>query len=165
MDINQQKEQFSKAYIKAVATVAGYAISDAEVDDDSVDVTISQRGGRGSIRSPKIDAQLKCTSRSIINNGRIAYPLKIKNYNDLRPVNVQVPRILIIVIVPDNVEHWLTHTEEKLSLYHCGYWYSLRGLPETQNEGAVTISFPSTQCLTSEQLKSIMERVGNGGVP
>jgi len=37
MDINQQKEQFSNAYIQAVASVAGYSLYKPNVDDDSVD--------------------------------------------------------------------------------------------------------------------------------
>lgn len=165
MHITQQKEQFSRAYVKAVATVAGYSLSYPDVDDDSIDVSISETGGNGSIRSPRIDVQLKCTSGEAVNNGTVSLHLKMKNYNDLRPSNVLVPRILIIIVVPNNVENWLDQTEEKLSLYHCGYWHSLRGAEESENEENITISFPSSQVFTKDQLQSMMTRIGSGGLP
>ena len=37
MDIAAMKEQFSKAYVRAVAAVAGFSGYEPEVDDDSVD--------------------------------------------------------------------------------------------------------------------------------
>lgn len=49
MDINQQKEQFSNAYLQAVASVAGYSLYKPNVDDDSVDWGIAASGGTGRI--------------------------------------------------------------------------------------------------------------------
>jgi hypothetical protein len=36
MDINQQKEQFSITYVRAIAAVAGYSLYRPEIDNDSV---------------------------------------------------------------------------------------------------------------------------------
>jgi hypothetical protein len=165
MDINQQKEQFSQAYVRAVATVAGFSIFDPTVDDDSVDISIAQKGGKGSIRSPRVDLQLKCTSRDLLREGEINFPLPIKNYDDLRPENVQVPRILVIVIVPDDVNTWIEQSEEKLSMHHCGYWRSLRGLPDSANDTNVTVPIPTSQPFTVGELRDMMGRVSVGGVP
>ncbi|EHQ36087.1 DUF4365 domain-containing protein [Methanoplanus limicola] len=165
MNINQQKEQFSRAYVRAVATVAGFSLFEPSVDDDSIDLSIAERGGRGSIRSPRIDLQLKCTSQNLISGDGIRFSLPIKNYNDLRPENVQVPRILLVLVVPDEIERWIDQTEEKLSMYHCGYWESLRGLPDTSNEKNVTVNIPKSQQFTVEELSKIMERVGYGDLP
>jgi hypothetical protein len=106
MDINQQKEQFSLAYIKAVSSVAGFSLHKPSVDDDSVDIVLAQTGGNGTIRSPRIDAQLKCTSKDVIRENYIKFTLSLKNYNDLRPENVLVPRILVVVIVPSEIDNW-----------------------------------------------------------
>jgi hypothetical protein len=35
VDINQQKEQFSNAYLQAITSVAGYSLYKPAVDDDS----------------------------------------------------------------------------------------------------------------------------------
>ncbi|MEZ2225342.1 MAG: hypothetical protein ACBR50_03540 [Microcoleus sp.] len=52
MELNQQKELFSKAYVRAVAAVAGFSVNQLEVDDDSIDLHIVGRGGGGTIFSP-----------------------------------------------------------------------------------------------------------------
>jgi hypothetical protein len=47
MELDQQKEQFSRAFVQAIAVVAGFAWSVPSVDDDSLDVSL-QTGGRQS---------------------------------------------------------------------------------------------------------------------
>jgi hypothetical protein len=44
VDLNQQKQQFSIAYVRAVAAVAGYNVYKQEVDDESVDLGIAPTG-------------------------------------------------------------------------------------------------------------------------
>jgi len=165
MDVNQQKEQFSNAYVSAVVSVAGYALYKPQVDDDSIDWGIADRGGRGTIRSPKVDLQLKCSGRHILADEEVGFPLKVKNYNELRPENYQVPRILVVVLVPDRIEEWLKHSEESLAMHHCGYWCSLRGNPEADNTSTVTVRVPRSQQFTVESVTSIMDRIREGGLP
>ncbi|HVA50431.1 MAG TPA: hypothetical protein VNH11_29045 [Pirellulales bacterium] len=52
MDLDMQKEQFSRAYVQAVSACAGFAWSMPSVDDDSVDMVLHQTGGGGTVRSP-----------------------------------------------------------------------------------------------------------------
>ena len=66
MDLAQQKQEFSKAYVKAIAAAAGYATQEPTVDDDSVDLGVVARGGGGTVRSPRLDLQLKCTARHLL---------------------------------------------------------------------------------------------------
>ncbi|HKX29568.1 MAG TPA: DUF4365 domain-containing protein [Blastocatellia bacterium] len=162
MHITQRKEQFSRAYIHAVASVAGYALYKPEVDDDSVDCGIAARGGQGTFRSPRLELQLKASSRDIIREDRIAFPLEIKNYNDLRVENVLVPRILVVVIVPEDINYWLIQNENEMCLKHCGYWMSLSGMKETRNKGTITVSLPRDRQFTAETLQKIMECIGRG---
>jgi hypothetical protein len=84
MHINQRKEQFSRAYIHAVASVAGYALYEPYVDDDSIDCGLAARGAAGNFYSPRVELQLKSSSRNIVKKDRIVFPLGIKTYNDLR---------------------------------------------------------------------------------
>jgi hypothetical protein len=165
MDVNQRKEQFSNAYVRAVASVAGYALYKPDVDDDSIDWGIADRGGRGTLRSPKVELQLKCSGRDILTDEDLRFPLKVKNYNELRHENYQVPRILVVVLVPGRIEEWLKHSEESLAMHHCGYWRSLRGRPDTDNASTVTVRVPRSQQFTVESLTSIMDRIREGGLP
>ena len=43
MDLSQRKEQWSRVYVRAIGTAAGYTIYTPEVDDDSVDLGIAGR--------------------------------------------------------------------------------------------------------------------------
>lgn len=165
MNINQQKEQFSNAYLRAVAAVAGFIFYKPYPDIDSIDWGIAAVGGKGTIRSPKVELQLKCSARDLMDDSTIKYPLKIKNYNDLRDDNYQVPRILVVILIPDEIDSWLAHTEEELAMRHCGYWVSLRGYPERKNNETITVALPRVQQFTVNGLKQIMIRIGNGGLP
>jgi hypothetical protein len=165
VDINQQKEQFSNAYLQAVTTVAAYSLYKPSVDDDSIDWGIAAKGGTGRIRAPRLELQLKSTSRDILNEKLIRYPLILKNYNDLKMTDFAIPRILIVVLIPDNLANWLKQLEEELCLRHCGYWVSLRGLPETQNTDNVTITLPRSNQFTVTTLQSIMQGLSQGVQP
>jgi hypothetical protein len=113
MTIDDQKEQFSFAYARAVAAVAKVAVSEPAVDDDSVDLEFKLKGGGGAFRSPQLGAQVKCTETANVHQDHIAYALKLKNYEELRPTNLLVPRILIVVTVPDDLNDWLNHSEQE----------------------------------------------------
>ena len=54
--------------MQAVTAAAGYNVYKPEVDDDSVDLGIAARGGKGTFRSPKLELQLKCTSIDVLKN-------------------------------------------------------------------------------------------------
>jgi hypothetical protein len=78
MTLDDQKEQFSFAYARAVAAVAQIAAPEPTVDDDSIALLFQQRGGGGVVRSPRVEAQVKCTDAASVHPARIAYPLKLK---------------------------------------------------------------------------------------
>jgi len=134
MNESQMKEEFSNAYLRAVAAVAGFTCYKPEPDTDSVDWGIAAVGGKGTTMSPKVELQLKCTGRDMMDGDEIKYPLKMKNYDDLRAENYQVPRILVVVMVPKESAEWLVHSEEQLAMRHCGYWVSLRGMAQVPND-------------------------------
>jgi Domain of unknown function (DUF4365) len=165
MDLSQQKEQFSVSYLRAVAAVAGYNLYEPVVDDDSVDWGIATRGTEDTPRRPRVELQLKCTARNFLRQKVIRFPLEIKNYDDLRTEDLLVPRILIVVMVPQAVSEWLRHSEEELALRHCGYWVSLRGEPPVQNRETITVSLPRSQQLTPEAVQQIMKRINDGEAP
>lgn len=162
MDINHQKEQFSIAYVRAIISAAGYTVYKLDIDEDSVDLGIAGKGGKGTFCSPHLEMQLKCTAIANYDNGYLRYPLKIKNYDDLRRINLHVPQILVTVIVPKELKDWLEQSEEALTMYKCGYWTSLRGKPETKNTKTVTVHLPKRNLFTVEELKRIMSRISDG---
>src|SRR4051812_40901926 len=106
MHVTQQQEEFSRAYLYAVTAATGLKFQNAAApDDDSVDATISARGPRGTTRSPRLDVQIKCRMSAAIGDP-IPYALSSKNYEDLRHLDYQSPRILVVVFVPELVHSW-----------------------------------------------------------
>jgi hypothetical protein len=83
-----------------VAAVAGFSVDRLDLDFDRIELQITAGHGQGSVSFPELKLQLKCTSRDVIDGDRMRFPLKVKNYNDLRR-NVLIPRILVVVLVID----------------------------------------------------------------
>lgn len=159
-------EHFSEAYVRAVASAAGMHIEPRIVDNDSVDGYLHYTGQIGSVYSPQIAFQLKCTSTvGHLKPQHIAYPLKIKNYNDLRVTNSGVPRILIVVMVPEGISDWIMQDETQLRIHRCGYWLNLYGAPAVTNARRRTVHVPRNQSFTVDGLRGMMDRIGAGAIP
>jgi Domain of unknown function (DUF4365) len=94
----------------------------------------------------------------------VRYPLNVKNYNDLR-VTTFIPRLLIVVLVPENIGEWIQQSESEMLIKHCAYWVSLRGMPETRNTNRITVELLRRNQFTPDALESIMQRISTGGVP
>ena len=166
MNIKAMQEQLSLAYVQAVASVAGFSTYTFSVDDDSIDIGIAAKGSLGTLRSPRLEVQLKAPfRRNLMKKTVISYPIDRKNYEDLRE-GCHVPRILVAVMLADNEEDWLSQTEEQLVIRHCGFWASLKNLddlPESQD--TATIRFPRENIFNVETLRALMAMVADGGTP
>ncbi len=151
----------SVAYVHAVAARAGYACQVVHVDDDSVDVQLAARGKvheTAVLRSPKIDIQLKATAQQVLKKDHLAFALPVKNYNDLREESL-VPRLLVVLVLPQDETQWLEQTEEQMISRHCAYWSSLLGREQRENAASVTVRLPRRQQFTVTSLGAMMEKV------
>jgi len=164
MYIDQRKEQFSYAYVHAVASAAGFSIGNVNVDDDSVDMKISANR-KFHVSAPELNVQLKCKSGVDRSKSSFPYPLKIKNYEDLRGTDVIVPRILVVVCVPDDVTTWLDQQPDHLTMYHCGYWHSLRNEGASTNVETVTVHIDTGKAFTVPELTRLMSDIGRRVYP
>jgi hypothetical protein len=157
---NEQKQQLSIAYVHAIASRAGYTCQAALVDDDSVDVMIGARGyvhERAVMRSPRLEVQLKATTADCLRDDHLAFPLPVKNYDELREISM-IPRLLVVLLLPPNPGHWIVVDEECMISRRCAYWESLVGQPETENVTTITVRLPRAQQFTVVGLSALMER-------
>ena len=115
MQLADQQEEFSYAYIHAVATVAGYGVTRANriVDNAGIDLIISALGDRNLPREPSLHVQVKCTYQDIRRQTQLAYSLDTKTHHRLCR-EVSTSRILVVVFVPNTPADWLTHSEDEL---------------------------------------------------
>ena len=92
----------------------------------------------------------------------MAFALKKKNYDDLTITDLISPRILILVVVPEEIGDWILLTQNELTLRRCAFWMSLVGQPPSLNEVSVTVRVPRNQPFTVESLNGLMERTDHG---
>ena len=163
--IEDCQEFFSEAYVSAIAAVAGFGFQVVNKDRNSIDADIKQRISES--HCPEFEMlriQLKCTYAHNPINGVLRFPLSVKNYNELRPMKLVIPRILVVVHVPNPPKtNWLQHNLDHLLLRYEAFWISLKGAPETKNEESITVSLENK--FTTESLVSLMDGIANGNTP
>lgn len=92
----------------------------------------------------------------------IPYPLDLETYDNLRDPRVSIPRILVLVRVPANVNEWLSQSETELVMSHCAYWLSLKGAPASENATSQTVYFPRKNVFNPTALQQMMSDTSNG---
>jgi hypothetical protein len=157
-------EQFSVAYVRAVAALARCSPGTREVDMESMDITLTAHVPDGTATtSPQLDIQLKCTaSKAIQKKGGLRFPLKIKNYNDLTARTLN-QRLLVVLCVPQNVADWVEQSHEMLCLKKCAYWLAPSEFPASGNKTSVTVAIPYTNMFSPEFLTTCMKTLADGG--
>lgn len=151
MQLHDQKEQFSLAYIHAVAACAGYQMEIPSKDRHSVD-------GRLFSDAEIIEVQAKATSQNIERDGIVRFPLPVKNHDDLRDPDAMALRLLVVVQMPDDPDAWVDQTDEQLCLRGRGVWLTLRGEPPTPNADSVTVQIPTSNRFDRDGLAELMRR-------
>ena len=157
---SDQKERLSLVYVKALAARAGFTTAEPCPDRDSIDLTIRA----GAPFHPALDLQLKATSKLVVaRNGYLSFPLKIKNYDDLRNPT-QTPRLLVILELPQEESRWMTITPEELILRRRAYWLSLKGYGEVSSKTTTTIDIPVSNVLNIDALQKLMAQSEAGEI-
>lgn len=157
------KEQVSLAYAHAVATAARCSLEVVKVDHQTVDATVRQTAVHDLWDLVTLDIQMKCTSqKKIVKADHIAFPIDTKYYDQLRSTRRQGDIILVVMIVPPEIDKWVRQTETDLHLSHVAYWVSLRGMPDVSTE-STTVRIPRTNVFDVEQLLRILSCIGRGG--
>lgn len=159
---NDIKEELSLAYVRAVACRAGFAVEEIRKDRDSVDVTVRARGPLSedaTLFSPALDVQLKATVLDPVPDGELPFDLPVKNFNDLAH-RCLIPRILVVFVMPESVDQWLSWSEEALVLRRGAYWLSLHGREPTPNTSTQRVALPRHQVFEPNSLRKLLERVG-----
>lgn len=162
MDDANRKGEFGVAYVTAIAAAAGYMTYKVSPDLDSIDLGIAA-GAKEIEGAPRIELQIKGYSFDFKNGEEFSYPLKQKNYNDLRR-RVITPRYLVVVTMPPDDQPWLDQSPERLTLFRCAYYLSLKGFPDSKNDTATTVKMLRTQCFTIDALHKLMQEASAQGL-
>jgi ribonuclease HIII len=162
MDENLKKEEFSYGYIRILASVCGYIVNPGQRAEDNIlgiDLHIIDSQNLEDGQAARIYAQVKCTTPKNFHEVEscFKYDLKVRNYNQLIKRSIDL-NILIIVLVPENLENWITIYEDKQEslIKGCAYWLSLNGMEETKNTREIRIEIPKNNLLSPVALQKLM---------
>ena len=159
MTDEHRMEQLSRAYVQAVAVVAGCTCARPETDYGR-DLTIRQIGEVGGRLMPvgrNLDVQLKSTTAAVLTTGEVVHDLAARDYELLRRSTHAAPLYLVLLVQPPDQSQWLTQSEDRLELRHCAYWLSLRRAPVVPNVASVRVRIPRVNQFTPAALTRIME--------
>ena len=162
---NDRKEELSYAYLHTLAARAGFSCDRPGKDRQSMDVLVHSEGRIATdslFEQTQLGLQLKATACDPPIDDTIAFPLPIKNYDDLRGLHV-IPRLLVVFLLPIDANHWLDHQiEQHLSTRRCGYYLNLYGEPAVENATNKTVHVPRTNVLTVDSLTNLMIQASKG---
>ena len=118
MTENDMMAELSYAYLHAVAARAGFGCNVGSRMDDgaSVDalIRVDEKLARDSLLwNFPIEVQLKATKQALSeSDGRYSYFFKgIKRYDRLREPGSPLPKLLVVLLLPDDPAQWLTLDE------------------------------------------------------
>ncbi|MBI5264802.1 MAG: DUF4365 domain-containing protein [Bradyrhizobium sp.] len=160
--IPHRQDAFSRAYISAICAAAGCGLEAVTLDNDKVDYLVRSRVQGKVLNKPQIDIQAKCQRSGMAASDPISYSLDLETYHALRDVKVCIPRILVLVLVPDDVQEWITQSEHALMLRHCAYWVSLKAMQPSTNTATQTVHIPRKNLFGPQVLQTMMTKIADG---
>jgi hypothetical protein len=144
-----RKEYFSLAYVEALAYAAGYAVDHARVDMFGVDFEMRDKAFR-------VDVQMKCVAEDPAPGPVISYDLDVRTYDLLTDPRRNVPAYLFLLEVPREVERWVSHGDDWISIFKCGYYADMSVLEPTTNASTQRVHISRGNRLTVESLDKLM---------
>lgn len=157
------KEQYSIAFVHALATRARCKIQGLSVDDEQIDLTIRQKANHLKFDRAMVDVQMKCSSRDLIRQDGLHFSISRTQYDGLRDRGI-AKKILVVLAVDLEFDSWMTVTPDDLLMRGAAYWLPMDGLPSIATE-STTLILPDENRFNVEQLLDILHRIGNGDAP
>jgi hypothetical protein len=163
---NHRQEALCRAYVQAIAALAGVGTS-VPLPDYGVDLSlrnIEQRGSRHFDGRLQLDLQLRSTTRAGLTATEVRYDVDVQTYAFLRALS-PICCLLVVLVLPENEDDWLTQSPQELVLRHCAYWYSLRGEPERSATSSVRVVIPRSQVFSPQAIRNLFTRLSQGAEP
>ena len=162
MTENDIMAELSYAYLHPVAARAGFGCKVGSRMDDgaSVDalVRVNERIDPTSLLwNFEFEVQLKATKqdRTQSNENYSYFFNGIDRYNRLREPGSPMPKLLVVLLLPNDPTQWLTLDESSLIARKCAYWVSLKRAPISDNKSGKTIAIPRAQVLSVQGLRDV----------
>ncbi len=128
MSLDRQTHQgeYGEAFVHVLAKAAGLQCDKRSPDRSGVDFAVGYPGEHGTVRYPQIEIQVKSWSRWPRDDDHEWWDydgLSETQFNALAGL-LQVPRYLVLVLVPDDPWEFTDADHFALHLAHAAYWVS-----------------------------------------
>lgn len=150
-------EGLCRAYVQAIAARVGMLSSKPD-PDFGIDLclrAVQQDGTQYTDSGLQLDLQLRSTTRASITGDEIRYDLDVRTYNLLRQSGM-CPRILVVLVLPEDETQWLSQSPDEFVLRHCAYWFSLEGAAATSAAYSVRIGIPHSQIFSVQAVQDLL---------
>jgi hypothetical protein len=115
---------------------------------------------------PQLDIQLKSTTTAEVREAEVIYDLEVRAYNLLRQdIFPGRPRILVLLVLPEDESQWVSQSEDDLILRRCAYWICLRGAAPTTNQKTIRIAIPRSNLFSAEAVQRLMDEASKEARP
>jgi hypothetical protein len=156
-----RQEAVSRAYIHAIAARCGLGCSFRDFDY-GIDLTvhsISRVGHRYAESGFNLDIQAKSSTTAVVTPTSVLYDMEVKSYDDLRDPGVGCPRILVLLVMPEDEPAWTEQSEDHLLIRKCAYWISLKGMTPTTNTATIRVPILRTNLFSVDALNQLVDKV------
>jgi hypothetical protein len=159
-------EVLQVGYLHAVVAAAGCTLAEPR-PDRGIDWTVTHESSSHN-SDPEVDLkiQLKCTHQVPVPLSAPTFPFTLENAH-LSRLNIAAPtitRLLVVMLIPQEIEHWLEASGDYLALRHCSYWVNLAGVP-LSGQDRTTVRLAADHVFDDVALCEIMRVIGQGGTP
>jgi hypothetical protein len=160
---NHRQEALCRAYVQAVAALTGLGTS-VPTPDYGIDLClrlIVRRGDQHLDAGVQTDLQLRSTTLANLSATGVRYDLDVRTYESLRGAS-PVPRLLLVLVLPEEEERWLNLSADELVIRHAAYWMSLRGAAATAATSSIRVTIPRANLFSIEAASALMNRLCRG---
>ncbi|TCC43617.1 DUF4365 domain-containing protein [Kribbella sindirgiensis] len=160
LDALVHQGKFGEDYVRVLASAAGLLVSKDDVDHDGIDLCIKFPGRSAFGWSPRIDVQVKTTSRPRRRAAAFDFDgLNQSQFNRLAGPDFLVHRYLFLVIVPKRADEYAALDTGGLLLRDVGYYVSLRDhtpIDEPRSDRRIRVAVPTANVLTVTTLRHLI---------
>lgn len=161
LDVRNHQGKFGEDYIRVLASAAGLLVYQDDLDHDGIDLGIKLPGPATYSWSPRIEVQVKTTSRPKVRNGAFDFDgLNSAQFNQLAGPRYTVHRFLVLVVVPPRVDDLADLTTAGLLLRHVAYFAALRDrapVDPAERKASIRVQVPLGNVLTVNVLRHLVD--------
>jgi hypothetical protein len=127
--------------------------------------SVTERAGQYIDTGDQIDLQVKSSSLASVTETEVVHDLEVRAYDVLRPSRPRCPRLLVLLVLPDDEQHWISQSPDELIIRHCAYWHSLRGAEAATTTRKIRITIPKANVFSVETVQRMMSALHEGQLP